>query len=172
MMKKTVILLSFVIGLIATKNVEAQMAAAGKIVWDVEINVDVKTSKGAVWRLINDNEQLQKHSNGYVKSVKTIDEELVVSKEIIFANGKKRTETIAQTDYVNKFMVIQINKSSLPKGIKNAEIAIFTKDIDDDNSNILWVAKIEGKKSSKQKLMDQLKAEFESYAIGFGKIKS
>ena len=170
-MKKITVLLCLVIGLIGAKRGEAQMAAAKTIVWDVKINVDVKASKGDVWRLLNDNEKLQHLSNGYVRSVKTIDQELVVSREIVFTNGKKRSETIVQTDVVNKFMVIKINKASLPKGIKNAEIAIFTKDIDEENTNILWVAKIEGKKSQKQMLIDQLKAEFESYAKGFSSVK-
>ena len=170
-MKKITIALFLILGLIGGKKVWAQMAGAQKVTWDVEIRVDVKAAKGDVWRFINDNEKLQYYSNGYVKSVKTIDEELVVSRDIVFSNGKKRSETIVQTDYVNKFMVIKINKASLPKGIKNAEIAIFTKEIDDENSNIQWLAKIEGNKSKKKILIKQLKAEFESYAKGFGNIK-
>lgn len=158
--------------LIVANSVEAQMAAAKTIVWDVQIDVDVNASKGEVWRMLNDNEKLQNHSGGYVKSIKTIDQELVVSKEIVFANGKSRSETIVQTDVVNKFMVIKIDSASLPKGIKTAEIAIFTKAIDDARTNILWVAKIEGKRSKKKLLMNTLKTEFESYAKGFGNIMS
>ena len=171
-MRKITTLIVLALVFMVSKNSEAQMAAAKTITWDIEINVDVKASKGEVWRHIIDNEKLKFYSNGYVSSIKKIDQELVESREILFSNGNKRIETIKQIDYVNKFMVIRINSESLPKGIKNAEIAIFTKEIDDENSNILWVTQIEGRKSSKQKLIDRLKAEFESYAIGFGEIKN
>ncbi|WP_418603527.1 hypothetical protein [Hwangdonia sp.] len=170
-MNKVVILFFVVFNLFAANRVEAQMAAAKKIVWDVEINTIVNASKGDLWRLINDNQQLVKHSNGYVKSIKSIDQNPSdVKREIRFANGNRRLETIVQTDLVNKFMVIKINKASLIKGIKNAEIAIFTKSIDDENSRISWLAKIEGKKSQKKLLVKQLKAEFEAYAKGFNNL--
>lgn len=170
-MKKTVVLFLFALGIIGAIRVEAQMATATKTVWDLEVKVDVKTSKGDLWRLISDNEQLINYSNGYVKSIKTndYDEQL---REIEFTNGNKRFETIVQTDYVHKFLVIKIHKESLPKELKNAEIAIFTKDIDDINSTITWLAKIEGEKMQKQQLLDQLKSEFESYAKGFSSVKN
>jgi len=169
-MKKIVIMFLFVLGLISTIRVEAQMAAATKTVWDLEVKVDVKISKGDLWRLIIDNEELINYSNQYVKSIKTKGDEGLL-REIVFTNGNKRSETIVQTDYVHKFLVIKIHKESLPKELKNAEIAIFTKDIDDNNSTITWLAKIEGKKSQKKQLLDQLKSEFKSYAEGFGTIK-
>ncbi len=171
-MKKINLLCILLVGMFGVKTSTAQMPAAKTIVWDVKISADVKASKGDVWRVLIDNEKLQQYSNGYVKSVTTIDQELVESRDVVFTNGNTRTETFAQTDYVNKFMVIRINKISLPKGIKSAEIAIFTKDLDDDGSNILWVAKITGRKSAKQKLMNQLEDEFNAYAKGFTKIKS
>ncbi|MDO5980955.1 hypothetical protein [Flavivirga spongiicola] len=167
-MKKITTVLFLLLGLIGGKKASAQMGGAQKITWDVDVDVDVKASKSAVWGFLNNNEVLQSYSNGYIKSIRAIDE----SREIIFTNGKKRSETIVQTDGVNKFMVIKVNKVSLPKGIKNVRIGIFTKDKGEKKSNIHWVAKIEGGKSEKQILMKQLKAEFDSYVKGFSDIKN
>jgi hypothetical protein len=169
-MKKISIVLVLLLSLIAREKVFAQMEATQKTTWDVNVSTGVKAYKGSVWRFLNDNEMLQRYSNGYVKSVKRISKEPQVSREIVFSNGNKRSESIVQADYVHKFMVIRICKASLPKGIKNAEIAIFTADIDDDNSNIQWKAKIEGSKSKKENFIKQLKAEFSAYAKGFGNI--
>lgn len=172
MKNKKIVFFILVLSLIVTKTVEAQMATATKIVWDVKISADLNASKGDVWRVITDYDKLPKYSNQYVKSIKKIGEGTAESREVVFTNGNKRSETIEQKDYVNKFMVIRINKESLPEGVKYAEIAIFTKDIDDENSNISWLAKVEGKKLQKQKLMDELEVEFKSYIKGFLNLRS
>lgn len=170
-MKKVTVLLSLILMVITIKIGEAQMPAAKKVVWDAEVKVNVKASKGDVWQILNDNKKLQYYSNGYVKSIKSLDQELVDSREVVFANGNKRSETITQTDHLHKFMVIVINKASLPKGVKYAQIAIFTKDIDGENTSISWYAMVNGKKLRKQQLVEQLKAEFNAYAKGFGSIQ-
>lgn len=171
-MKKVTIVLFLLLGVVSGGKVSAQMAAATKTTWDVNVSTGVNASKGAVWRFLNDNEMLQRYSNGYVVSVRTIDQEPKVSREIIFSDGKKRVESIVQTDYVHKFMVLKISKASLPKGIKSAEIAIFTTDLSENTSTIQWKAKIEGSKSKKEILKNQLKAEFSAYAKGFENIKN
>ena len=170
-MKKTVIILLLTIGLIGINKVSAQMGTAQTITWDVEVETDVKASKGNVWSYLNHVEKLKSLSNGYVKSIKEIDEEIVVSRDIVFSNGKQRSETITQTNVVEKFMVIKFKEKSLPKGVKKGTVGVFTKAIDDENTNIKWFARIEGKKSAKKALLVQLKTEFESYAKGFGNIK-
>ena len=171
-MNKTIVLIVLVIGFFGINKMEAQMAAAKKIMWDVKVVAKVNTYKGAAWRIITDDEKFPSVSNGTIKSVTTNEEGLDPIREVVFTNGNTRSETIIQTDYVYKFMVIKINKNSLPQGIKNAEIAVFTNEVDDDNSTITWTAKIEGKKSAKQKLKTQLKSEFESYAKGLSTINS
>ncbi len=65
-------------------------------------------------------------------------------------------------------MIIEINKESLLKGVKNC--LIFIRAMDDGNSCVNWAVKIDGDNPGKNILVDQLKAEIESYSIGFGKI--
>jgi len=79
-------------------------------------------------------------------------------------------ESVVQSDAENKFMVIEFDEKSLPKEVSSVQIAIFTKEKDNSNSIISWNARIDGDKIAKKVLIDQLKAEFDSYAIGYSKI--
>jgi len=165
-MKKVIVSLFVLICILGKKELHAQMGAAQQIKWDVVKDVDCNMSPDVVWNFLNDTVMLKRASNGYVTSIKTTDP---TSRIIVFSNGSTRSENILQSEKENKIMVMDINKESLPQGITSEEIAIFVKG-DDKKSTITWRAKIEGNKEGKQTLINQLKAEFDDYAIGFEKI--
>ncbi len=167
---KTIVSLFLLLGLISTNKTFAQMASSKKIAWDIDKKVDVNVSQNTAWEFLNDVKMLKQLSNGYVTSATKGSKGNLVSINLVFLNGIVRTETIVQTDIVNKFMVIEISKESLPKGVINAEIAIFTNTKDDGNSSVNWKAKIDGENPGKQILMDQLNTEIGAYTVGFGKI--
>lgn len=165
-MKKVILCLFVLICVFGKKELHAQLGAAQPMKWDVVKNVDCNMSSDVVWDILNDADLLKRASNGYITSVKTTEP---TSRAIAFSNGRTRAESIAQSDKENKFMVININKESLPQGVSSAVIAIFAKG-EDKKTNITWRARIEGDGEGKQALIDQLKAEFDNYAIGFEKI--
>jgi len=168
-MKNTIATFVLLLGLIFGSGIYAQMAEAQQSIWDISEEAKVNTTQYAVWNYLNDAKMLKQLSNGYVKSVSIIEDNTPPSIKVLFTKGNNRSGKIVQSDVVNKFMVIKINKESLPKGVKEGEIAIFTKSEGKNKSSINWKAKIVGNKQGKQILFNQLKAEFEAYKIGFSK---
>jgi len=162
-MKKVILFLFVLIGVVGNNKLYAQMEAAQQIKWDVVKAVDCNMSQDMAWRVISDPEMFKRASNGYITSVSSTEP---TSRVIAFSNGNKRSENITQFDKENRFIVIQFNKESLPQGITSAMITIFAKG-NDEKSNITWRAKAEGSKEAKVALMEQLKVEFDNYAIGF-----
>lgn len=150
-------------------KVNAQMAAAQKVHYDLSKDAVINMPQDEVWDMLNNAELLQKASNGYVTSIIVTDPNFPVEREITFANGTKRKETIKQLDKQYKFMVIQLGTESLPRGIKEAEVCIFTKN-KDTSCDVNWKARIKGNAEDKKALMEQLTAEFDNYVIGFDKL--
>lgn len=169
MIKKIIVTVLFAV--FFGNGVFAQMATAQKIVWDIDVKAEVNASQSTVWSYLNNVEKLKQFSNGFVKSIQKKGEVAPVSVNVHFSNGKKRYETITQLNNRNKFMTVKINNESLPKGVKNAEIGIFTESESDEKTTISWYAKITGDKKGKKILMNQLNSEFEAYRIGFGNLK-
>jgi hypothetical protein len=167
MMKKIVLFLVLLTGLLATKA-PAQMGAAQKITYDINKQAIVNMAQDQVWEILNQPELLQKASNGYASSITVKDANFPVVREVVFADGSKRTETIKQVDMQYKFMVIQLDNVSLPKGVSEGEILVFTRD-KDAKCEILWKARIKGSDDGKKVLMEKLNAEFDAYAIGLDK---
>jgi hypothetical protein len=167
-MKKIILSILLLTGL-SVVTAKAQMEAAQKITYDVNKDATINMPQDQVWEILNQAELLQKASNGYVTAIFVTDANFPVEREVTFADGTKRKETIKQVDKQYKFMVIQLGTESLPKGIKEAEICIFTKD-KDAKCEINWKAKIKGNTEGQKALMDKLTAEFESYALGFEKL--
>ncbi|MNF06774.1 hypothetical protein D3C80_2067980 [compost metagenome] len=62
-------------------------------------------------------------------------------------------------------MAYRFKESSLPAGITNVHIAVFTKPVD-GKAEVKWMARIEGKSDAKKALVTQLTAEFDKYANG------
>lgn len=167
-MKKIILAFLLITGATIVKT-NAQMAAAQKVNWDAAKNVTLNMLTDDVWEILNTPEQLVKASNGYITSVTIKDVNFPVVREVTFADGSKRSETIKQLERHNKIIVIQLDKATLPKGINEAEIAIFIKG-NDDKSTITWRALVKGSKEEKTALIEKLNAEFDSYIIGFEKM--
>lgn len=167
-MKKILLSLLFLTSLSAAKTY-AQMAAAQKIKWDIEKNVEINMEMDMVWDIFTNNEQLQKASNGYVSAIEVVDPKFPMSRKITFSNGGNRFENITQSEAHNKLIAISFSDTHLPKGIKSAEYAIFIK-AKDSKTSVMWRAKVQGNEEAKKALIAQLNAEFESYAIGLEKL--
>jgi len=169
-MKKTILSIFLILGIAGTNNIFAQMESARQITWDIVTKANVNASQYTSWKMLNDLSMIKSLSNGFVLSAEIIEGKKLLTRNIVFADSSKRIESVVQTDIENMFLVIEIKKESLPKGVTSAEIAIFTKEKDNDNSIISWNAQIEGDETGKTELINQLKAEFDSYALGFSKI--
>lgn len=167
-MKKIILSLLLLTGVTVFKT-NAQMEAAQKVKWDVEKSADINMEMDAVWEVFNNNELLKKASNGYVSAIEVIDATMPISRKIVFSNGGSRSEIITQNEAHNKLIAIDFNDTNLPKGIKDAQYAIFIK-AKDNKTNIMWRALIKGDEEAKKALIAQLNAEFDSYATGFDKM--
>jgi carbon monoxide dehydrogenase subunit G len=167
-MKRILLFLLFLIGLSAFKA-SAQMGQAQTIKWDVSKEVTLNMPQDELWDMLRKPEMLKKAANGYLTSIVITDPTFPVSRNLVFSDGSKRTETVKQLDEQYKFMVIQLGTASLPQGVTEAEIAIFTK-AKENQSSISWMAKIVGKDEGKKSLMAQLTTEFDNYAAGFEKM--
>lgn len=167
-MKKIILSLLLVISLSAAKT-NAQMGTAQKIKWDVEKEVDVNMEVDATWEVFNNTELLKKASNGYVSNIEVIDSNHPVTRKIFFSNGGSRLEKISQNEAHNKLIAIDFPESTLPKGIKAIQYAIFLK-AKDSKTTVMWRAMIKGDEEAKKALVMQLLQEFDSYVLGFDKM--
>lgn len=145
------------------------MGAAQKISYDIDKEIIINMPQDGVWEILNQPDLLKKASNGYVTSVTVTDANFPVEREVVFSDNSKRKESIKQLDKQYKFMVIQLGTESLPKGVNEAEIMIFTKD-KDKQCQINWKALVKGNSEGKKALIEKLTAEFNSYAAGFEKL--
>ncbi len=153
--------------MIGVQKAHAQMEAAEPVKWDLTQECKLNISQDALWVILTDVKQLAPLSNGFVSSITDKGKNARV---VTFADGSKRTENVTQSDTENKFMVIEFSKESLPEGISDAQIAIFTRE-QNDKSTLVWRVRITGKDKSKQSLIARLKEEFSNYQTGFVKNK-
>lgn len=147
-----------------------KMDSVQKREWIIEKNVNVNASQSYAWSILNDVNMLARLSNGYVVSAEIINKDFPLTINFKFSNGYRRSVSVVKSDTENKFIIIEIKKESLLKGITNCLILIFVRTIDNGNSSVNWAVKIDGDNPGKNILVEQLKAEIESYMIGFGKI--
>ncbi|WEK19928.1 MAG: SRPBCC family protein [Candidatus Pedobacter colombiensis] len=167
-MKKIILSLLLLTGLSVLKA-NAQMEAAQTVKWDVNKDVTVNMEADAVWKILSEPELLKKASNGYVTGIEVVDANMPISRKITFANGGSRLENVVQNEPHNKLMVMEFADTALPKGIKSAQIAIFTK-AKDNQASVSWKAMFKGDSEAKKALTAQLTAEFDSYAAGLEKM--
>jgi hypothetical protein len=158
-----------ILGVLGGKSVYAQMGAAAPIKWDLSKEVAFNMEQSRAWEILNSPELLKIAANGYLTSMTISDPTFPVSRDLVFTDGTKRSESIVQLDQEYKFMKITINKASLPKGITEAEIIIFTRP-KGDKTNIMWGAVLKGNEEAKKAMVGQLTAEFDSYVAGFEKM--
>ncbi|MNL23257.1 hypothetical protein D3C87_1446360 [compost metagenome] len=166
---KKIILSLLLLTSLSTVRTYAQMAAAQKVKWDIEKNVEINMEMDMVWEIFNNNEQLKKASNGYVSTIEVIDPNFPMSRKIVFSNGGSRIENITQNEAHNKLIAIDFSDTGLPKGIKAAQYAIFIK-AKDNKTSVKWRALVKGDEETKKTLIAQLNAEFDSYALGLDKM--
>ena len=169
-MKRIILSICLILGIIGNNKIFAQMQNAQPITWDIVKEINVNASQNTVWKLLNDASMLKSLSNGFVSSADIVSSKNPLTINLVFSDSSNRLESVVQSDAENKFMVIEINKKSLPKDVTSVQIAIFTKVKDNSNSIISWNARIDGDKIAKKVIIDKLKAEFDSYAIGYSKI--
>lgn len=168
-MKKIVLLLSVMFGLVSSSSVYAQMAAAKKVEWSVHVELDVPIERDSLWSLLKDYSLVSKLSEGYITSVVNKDNIHPILREVSFADGSKREELLTQVEEQHRFLAFKIKDTSLPKGIKSAEFAYFTKEIDNKNSKVSWLVRVEGDNEAKEAFIKRLNIEMQSYRAGYAK---
>ncbi|UKJ07645.1 hypothetical protein [Solitalea lacus] len=169
---KKIISLIVLLGLIviaSPKPAQAQMAAAQQVSWDVSKIATVKAEQDAVWDLLSNLKEITVYGKGTVKSVEIIGTSLPYDRVLTFSDGAKRKEQIDQIDQRYKFMAYRFKDESLPKGIEKVSIAVFTKD-NNGNTEVKWLARIEGNKDAKMSLVEQLTKEAEVYLSGMANL--
>lgn len=166
-MKKIILSLLLLTGLSVVKT-NAQMEAAQKVNWDVAKDITVNMEADAVWEIFNQPELLKKASNGYVTAIEK-DANALSSRKITFSDGSSRMENIDQNEPHNKLIAISLVDTTLPKGIKSAQIAIFIK-AKDEKASVTWRAMVKGDNEAKKALIAQLNTEFDNYATGLDKM--
>ncbi|MDR2284376.1 MAG: hypothetical protein LBE37_14250 [Sphingobacterium sp.] len=145
----------------------AQMAAAQSVGWNIDHTIQVPVHRDSVWTLLKDYNSVSKLSNGYVQSIVHKDDIMPILRETTFKEGTKREELLSQLDEPNRFLVFKIKDTSLPEGVQSAQIAVFTKIVDDNTCEITWKGIVKGKKEAETKYIEVLKAEIAQYEIGF-----
>lgn len=153
----------------AGKPIYAQMAAAQQMDWTLDVELVVPIERDSLWSLMKDYALAHKLSEGYIISIVDQDSSRPILREVTFANGSKREELLTQVDEQHRFLVFKYKDTSLPKGIKSVHFAFFTKEIDDLNSKINWLVRVDGDKGAKEALVKQLGIEMQSYKVGYSK---
>lgn len=165
---KKIIFAIFALSLVvitSPKHAHAQMGAAQTVQWDVTKVAVVKSSQEGAWNMLANLREIKIYTKDFINDVEIKGSELPFDRIITFADGTKRTEQIDQVDQQYKFMAYRFKENTLPAGITNVHIAVFTKDVD-GKAEVKWMARIEGKSDAKKALVAQLTAEFDKYANG------
>ena len=68
-MKKIILVIFFINGIVGTHKVFAQMQNAQPIIWDIIKEVNINASQTSVWNFLNDVSMFKSLSNGFVSSV-------------------------------------------------------------------------------------------------------
>lgn len=165
-MNKIARIIVIVVALVSMKSAFAQMGAAQKVVWDVTKVTTIPADQMSVWELLSNPKNMEFYTKGFIKSVEIKGTGLPLERIITFENGTTRTEEINQIEMQHKFMSYQLVGESLPKGLEDVSIAVFTKE-KGETTEVSWMAMVLGNdKEAKKMLTDQLKVEFEKYAVG------
>lgn len=167
-MKKIIVLFSVMMGLVCSSTY-AQMAAAKKVEWSVNVELNVPIERDSLWSLMKDYTLINKLSDGFISSLVEKDNIMPILREVTFADGSKREELLKQVDEQHRFLSFDYKDSSLPKGITSVMLAFFTKELDDSNSKISWLVRVEGDKETKDALVKKLDLEMQNYKAGYSK---
>jgi len=159
----------FVFGFIVIANVKPaqaqEMGAAQKVQWDITKETTMKIDQETVWELLSNLKHIGSYTKDFIKSVEVKGTSLPFDRILTFTDGTTRSEQIEQIERQHKFISYKISAQSLPKGLKDVTIGIFTK-AKGESTEVSWLALIEGEKDAKKAFIAQLTAEFEKYASG------
>ena len=167
-MKKVLLLCCVLIGF-ATRPIYAQMAAAVRITPTVEDRLEVPVERDSLWSLMIDNSLVSQLSGGYVLSIENKDNIAPILREVKLQDGTIREELLSQFEVQNRFYVSRFKDSSLPKGIKSVQLAVFAREKKEESAEIVWDVNIDGEKDAKELLRQQMTAEVQAYKAGFTK---
>ncbi|MBV8255980.1 MAG: SRPBCC family protein [Chitinophaga sp.] len=151
--------------------VMAQMQAAQRIIPEYTHDTQIKSTPVKVWRVIRDLPQVKEYSNGTIKEVNIRTVGDTRYRDLVFADGHKRTDEIEQVHEQYKFFVFHIQEP-LPQGVTKAIVTALVESApnSDDVAVIRWSMIMEGDKSARKKLVDILSAEIANYEAGLKKM--
>lgn len=165
-MRSSLNILLLILGMTCYKS-HAQMGAAAKVSWDVDVTFVVPVSQDSVWTLLKDYTLVSTLSKGYVQSIVDKDQTLPIPREVTLSNGQKREEILNQLEEQHKFLVYRTDKPSLAEGLSLVQIAVFTREQEGGHTELNWKALIEGEKEAKKQMMEQVAAEIAHYQEGW-----
>lgn len=165
---KKIINLMFAFALVVLFNLKtarAQMGEAQQVQWDVTKTANIKSTQEGMWSLLSELDIIALYTKDYIKSAEIKGSDLPFERILTFVDGTSRTENFEQIDQEHKFLSYRFAKNSLPAGIEEVSIAVYTK-AKGEETEVKWMAIITGKNDAKKALVAKLNAEFEKYATG------
>lgn len=170
-MPRKVLIMFLLIALGVSKS-SAQMAVATSVTWNIDCTVEIPVERDSVWTILKDYSLIMQISNGFVRTIVNKDEVMPILRETTFKDGTKREEILSQMEEQHRFIVFKIKDNSLPAGIESAQIAVFTKELSDDLTEVNWKGIVKGEKDAEAKYIEMLKLEIDQYKIGLKKYLS
>ncbi|MBV7533986.1 hypothetical protein [Chitinophaga sp. sic0106] len=149
----------------------AQIQAAQKIIPEYLHESQIKSTPVKIWRTIRDLPKAKEYSNGMIKEIDIRTVGQVSYRDLVFADGTKRTDEIEQVHDQYKFFVFNI-QDPLPKGVSKAIITalVESRPDNDDVAVVRWSIIMEGDKSARKPLVESLTAEIANYEAGLKKL--
>ncbi|MGX5817177.1 hypothetical protein ACWKWU_03225 [Chitinophaga lutea] len=149
----------------------AQMGAAQKVVPEYLHETRIKNDPPKIWQTIRDLPKVKDYSNGMITEVNIRTEGGTQFRDLVFADGRKRTDEIEQIHDIYKFFVFHISAPQTP-GVSKAIVTALVESLPDsqDTSVVRWSIIMEGNKAAKKALTDSLIAEIGQYEAGLKKL--
>lgn len=149
----------------------AQMEAAQKVTPEYLHETRINNHPPDIWQVIRDLPKVKDYSNGMITEVNIRTERGTQYRDLVFADGRKRTDEIEQVQETYKFFVFQIS-SPLPAGVTKAIITALVESIPGSKgtSVVRWSIIMDGEKAAKKALTDSLTAEIANYEAGLKKL--
>lgn len=145
----------------------AQMEAAQKVVPEYLHETRIQADPPKVWQTIRDLSKVKDYANGMIAEVNIRTQGGTWFRDLVFADGRKRTDEIEQVHDVYKFFVFHVHAPLTP-GVSKAIVTALVESLPGSKgtSVIRWSIIMEGDKSAKKILTDSLIAEIANYEAG------
>jgi len=149
----------------------AQMEAAQRIEPEYLHETRIKNDPPTIWQTIRDLPKVKDYSNGTITEVNIRTVGGTQFRDLVFADGRKRTDEIEQIHDTYKFFVFHV-AAPLPSGVSKAIVTALVESLPDSigTSVVRWSIIMEGNKSAKKALTDTLVAEIANYEAGLKKL--